>query len=165
MYGLILWFIFIRAMPFRPGLLRARFARLLLRNELNPTFPYRDCFILNYVFARYFRFFWIIRAMPSARAAPGSLSLGCFWRTKPCVSLSRLFYLELCFLRSISEFFELFGRCLRPGLLRARYTRLLLRNEPSPAYPYCIFITCCITSAVAGWWSPQDGDRTAVRPK
>ncbi|NBY11339.1 MAG: hypothetical protein EBQ77_10160 [Sphingobacteriia bacterium] len=32
--------------------------------------------------------------------------------------------------------FKLFWRCLRPGLLRARYARLLLRNEPSPAYPY-----------------------------
>ena len=33
----------------------------------------------------------------------------------------------------------LFGRCLRPWLLRAHYIRLLLRNEPSPAYPYRIF--------------------------
>ena len=30
----------------------------------------------------------------------------------------------------------LFGRYLRPGLLRARFARLLLSNEPSPAYPY-----------------------------
>ena len=36
--------------------------------------------------------------------------------------------------------FELiFGRCLRPGLLRARFARLLLRNELNPAYPYRIF--------------------------
>ena len=34
------------------------------------------------------------------------------------------------------------GRCLRPGLLRARYTRLLLRKEPSPSYPYRIFLFC-----------------------
>jgi hypothetical protein len=46
--------------------------------------------------------------------------------------------------------FELLGRCLRPGLLRARFARLLLRNELNPAYPYHIFITCCITSALVG---------------
>ena len=34
--------------------------------------------------------FW---AMPSARATPGSLPLGCLWRTKPCVSLSHFFIL------------------------------------------------------------------------
>jgi len=34
---------------------------------------------------------------------------------------------------------------------RAHYIRLLLRNEPSPVYPYRNFITSCITSAVAGW--------------
>ena len=61
-------------------------------------------------------------AMPSARATPGSLhSVFALQRTKPCVSLSQFFYLELCFLRGISELFELLGRCLRPGLLRARY--------------------------------------------
>ena len=31
------------------------------------------------------------------------------------------------------------GRCLRPGLLRARFARFLLRKEPSPAYPYRVF--------------------------
>ena len=35
--------------------------------------------------------------------------------------------------------FEVLGRCLRPGLLRARFARFLLRNEPSPAYPYRVF--------------------------
>ena len=35
---------------------------------------------------------------------------------------------------------ELFlGRCLRPMLLRARFARLLLRNEPSPTYPYRVY--------------------------
>ena len=51
--------------------------------------------------------------MPSARATSGSLhSVFASQRTKPFVSLSRLFYLELCFLRSISELFDffLFGR-------------------------------------------------------
>ena len=32
--------------------------------------------------------------------------------------------------------FEVSGRCLRPGLLRARFARFLLRNEPNPTYPY-----------------------------
>ena len=38
----------------RPGLLRARFARLLLRNELNPAYPNRGNFKLNYVFCEVF---------------------------------------------------------------------------------------------------------------
>ena len=41
-------------MPFRPGLLRARFARLLLRNEPSPVYPYRGNFMLNYVFCEVF---------------------------------------------------------------------------------------------------------------
>jgi hypothetical protein len=41
--------IFIWAIPFRPGLLRARFARLLLRNELNPSYPYRGLIDLFYL--------------------------------------------------------------------------------------------------------------------
>ena len=39
----------------------------------------------------------------------------------------------------INVFELIFGRCLRPGLLRARFARLLLRNELNPAYPYRIF--------------------------
>ena len=35
---------------------------------------------------------------------------------------------------------EILGRYLRPGLLRARFARLLLRNELNPAYPYRIFL-------------------------
>ena len=78
-------------MPFRARLLRARFARLLLRNEPSPSYPYRNCFIL-------------ILAMPFVRV----------------------------------YVFELFlGRCLSgPGYSGLAKARLLLRNEPSPAYPY-----------------------------
>ena len=84
-----------------------------------------------------FRMLW---AMPSARATPGSLrSVFALQRTKPCVSLSRLFYLELCFLRGISELFELLGRCLRPGLLRARY-RSVAFGELYPSHPYRNFV-------------------------
>ena len=57
-------------------------------------------------------------------------------RTKPCKSLSRFFYLELCFLRGISELFELLGRCLRPGLIALVNTLLLLRNELNHTFPY-----------------------------
>jgi hypothetical protein len=46
--------------------------------------------------------FW---AMPSARATPGSLPLGCLWRTKPYVSLSQFF-------GEVINFVEFFGRCL-----------------------------------------------------
>ena len=34
----------------------------------------------------------------------------------------------------------LLGRCLRPGLLRARFARLLLRNELNPTYPYRVYV-------------------------
>ena len=116
-----------------------------------------------------FSMFW---AMPSARATPGSLPLGCLWRTKPYVSLSQ--FLFWVFIKFFGEFFlsdtfrcwwdyflmklcflvELFfGRCLSgrnkkyhdeyilgdafgPGFCGLAAARLLLRNEPSPAYPY-----------------------------
>ena len=105
--------------------------------------------------------FW---AMPSARATPGSLPLGCLWRTKPCVSLSQ--FLFWVFIKFFGEFFlsdtfrcwwdyflmklcflvELFfGRCLRPGLLRARL-RSVAFGEPSPTYPYRNYCFGCLLS-------------------
>jgi len=47
----------------RPGLLRARFARFLLRNEPNPTYPYRDNFMLKFYVGDAF-IVKIIRARP-----------------------------------------------------------------------------------------------------
>ena len=102
--------------------------------------------------------------MPLARATPGSLTLGCLWRTKPCVSLSQFlfwvlikffgefflsdtfrcwwdyFLMKLCFLVEL-----FFGRCLRPGLLRARL-RSVAFGEPSPTYPYRNFCFGCLLS-------------------
>ena len=70
-------------------------ARLLLRNELYPTYPYRGNFKLNYVFCE-------------------------------------VFGTDFCCLFTLGDAFG-------PGYFGLAYARLLLRNEPSPAYPYRIF--------------------------
>ena len=81
---------------FGPGSFGLAIARLLLRNEPSPTYPYRNfvfrlkyffCkvfepspaypyrgnFKFNYVFCEVFQNCFIFLAMPSARATPGSL--------------------------------------------------------------------------------------------
>jgi len=76
--------------------------------------------------------------MPSARATPGSLSLGY------CCAMNQALRIPiaviLCWIMFFAKCFRivwfLLGRCLWPGLLRARFARLLLRNELNPTYPY-----------------------------
>jgi hypothetical protein len=70
-------------------------ARLLLRNELNPAYPYR-------IF--YFKY-----------------------------DLGDVFCLDFCCLFTLGDAFG-------PGYFGLAYARLLLRNEPSPVYPYRIFL-------------------------
>ena len=78
--------------------------------------------------------------MPSARATPGTLcSVIAAQRTKPCVSLSRFFYLMYDFGDPFVLAFcclNYFGDAFGPGYCGLAIARLLLRNEPSPAYPY-----------------------------
>ena len=50
---------------------------------------------------------------------------------------------------------EILGRCLRPGLLRTRFARLLMRKEPSPAHPYRnlfeLFLVRCFVISFFIW--------------
>ena len=110
--------IFIWAMPFRPGLLRARL-RSVACGEPSPAYPYRIFFVKLVL-------------------------LSCFW----AMFFWNYFLMKLCFLVEL-----FFGRCLSgrnkkyhdeyilgdafgPGFCGLAAARLLLRNEPSPAYPY-----------------------------
>ena len=87
-------------MPFRLGLLRARFARLLLRNEPSPSYPYRICFIL-------------ILAMPIVRVYVFELLLG------RCFS-GLIDFIWTC-LFGLGLYLNIFWAMpFRPGLLRAR---------------------------------------------
>ena len=47
-----------------------------------------------------------------------------------------VFRLKYFFLRSVSELFYFFGDAFGPDYSGLTAARLLLRNEPSPAYPY-----------------------------
>ena len=86
------WWNYFLGDAFGPGYSGLAAARLLLRNEPSPTYPYRNfCF---WVLIKFFGEFFL------------SDTFRCWWDN---------FLMKLCFLVEL-----FFGRCLRPGLLRAR---------------------------------------------
>ena len=86
---------------FGPGYSGLAYARLLLRNEPSPTYPYRNfCF---WVLIKFFGEFFL------------SDTFRCWWD---------YFLMKLCYLVEL-----FFGRCLRPGLIGLAAARLPLAKQ------------------------------------
>ena len=138
----------------------------------NPAYPYRIFFVLgvSLVFVFWFllgdiflwvffnwTIFWWNYFMGDA-FGPGYCGLAYAWfllRKEPSPAYPYRFFdwvyliMLLGDVLSWSCVFNL-GDAFQARSNRSRFVRFLLRKEPSPSYPYHIFITCCITSALAG---------------
>ena len=111
---------------------RARFCSVIAAQWTKPCVSLSQLFYIKILF-------W---AMPSARATPGSLKLGycCAMNQALRIPIAILFLGWNIFFVKYFRIVLFFWRCLRPGVLRARFARLLLRNEPSPVYPSRNFV-------------------------